>query len=74
MRKNYWNWVAILVPSIVVFSLFVFFFYIHTNIGYSDTIFGYVPMYAPAWLEALTTTLFIPFMIGFGIYDEIYGI
>jgi len=74
MRESIWNWVAILVPSIVVFSLFVFFFYILTNIGYSDTIFGYVPMYAPAWLEALTTTLFIPFMIGFGIYDEIYGI
>ena len=74
MSKKYWNWVLILVPAIIVFSIFVFLFYIHTNIGFSETIFGLVPMYAPAWLEALITTLFIPFMIGFSIYDEIYGI
>lgn len=74
MRESIWNWVLILVPSIIVFAIFVFLFYIHTNIGFSETIFGLVPMYTPAWLEALITTLFIPFMIGFSIYDEIYGI
>lgn len=74
MREFNWNWVAILVPSIAVFGLLVFLFYIHTNIGFSETIFGYMPIYAPAWLEALTTTIFIPFMIGFSIYDEIYGV
>lgn len=74
MRENIKDWLVILVPSLIVFSFFIFLFYILTNIGYSNTINGYVPMYAPAWLEALTTTLFIPFMVGFSIYDKIYEI
>lgn len=74
MRENIKDWLVILVPSFIVFSFLIFLFYILTNIGYSNTINGYVPMYAPAWLEALTTTLFIPLMVGFSIYDKIYEI
>lgn len=74
MKKDNWNWLVILVPSIIVFGILVYFFYMQTDIGFSETICGITPMYAPAWLEALVTTLFIPFMLGFSIYDKIYEI
>jgi len=72
--KRFFNWFLIVVPSVLVFSLLVYLFYIYTDIGFSETIGGYVPMYAPAWFEALVTVLFIPFITGFSIYDEIYDI
>lgn len=71
MRDINKNWFLILVPSFVAFLILVYVFYIHTNIGYSDTVLGYVTIYAPAWFEALVTTLFIPFIIGFYIHDEV---
>lgn len=68
------KWTIILVPTFLVFGLLFYLLYIHTDIGLSETICGIVPMYAPAWLEALVTTLFVPFMTGFSLYDEMYGI
>ena len=66
--------ITIIVPTVIVFAILVFLFYIHTDIGFSETINGYMPMYAPAWMEALVTTLFIPFMVGFSIYDHYYPV
>jgi len=66
--------ITIVVPTLIVFAILVFLFYVHTDIGFSETINGYMPMYAPAWMEALVTTLFIPFMIGFSIYDHYYPV
>lgn len=66
--------ITIVVPTFIVFAILVFLFYVHTDIGFSETINGYMPMYAPAWMEALVTTLFIPFMVGFSIYDHYYPV
>lgn len=68
--NNFYKNIAIYIPSIILFSLLVFLFYIHTNIGFSETINGYEPFYAPAWVEAMVTTLFVPFMIGYSIKDH----
>ena len=72
--KKFFEVVAIVVPTFIVFAILVFLFYVHTDIGFSETINGYMPMYAPAWLEALVTTLFVPFMVGVGIYDYFYPV
>jgi len=72
--KKFFEVVAIVVPTFIVFAILVFLFYVHTDIGFSETINGYMPIYAPAWLEALVTTLFVPFMVGFGIYDYFYPV
>lgn len=66
--------ITIVVPTFIVFAILVFLFYVHTDIGFSETINGLMPMYAPAWMEALVTTLFIPFMVGFSIYDHYYPV
>ena len=68
MRK-FFEVVAIAVPTSIIFTILVFLFYIHTDIGFSETINGYRPIYAPAWLEVLVTIYFVPHVIGFAIYD-----
>ena len=68
MKKNI-EAIAIIVPPLFVFLVLVFYFYVYTDIGFSETINGYRPIYAPAWLEVLVTIYFVPHVIGFAIYD-----
>ena len=68
MKKNI-EAIAIIVPPLFVFLVLVFYFYVYTDIGFSETINGYRPIYAPAWLEVLVTIYFVPHIIGFAIYD-----
>ena len=68
MKKNI-EVIAIIVPPLFVFLVLVFYFYVYTDIGFSETINGYRPIYAPAWLEVLVTIYFVPHVIGFAIYD-----
>ena len=72
--KKFFEVVAIVVPTFIVFAILFFLFYVHNDIGFYETINGYMPMYAPACFEALVTTLFVPFMTGFGIYDHFYPV
>lgn len=68
LKKNI-EAIAIIVPPLFVFLVLVFYFYVYTDIGFSETINGYRPIYAPAWLEVLVTIYFVPHVIGFAIYD-----
>lgn len=73
MKKNI-EAIAIIVPPLFVFLVLVFYFYVYTDIGFSETINGYRPIYAPAWLEVLVTIYFVPHVIGFAIYDYFHPI
>lgn len=74
MRQSIKDWLLIGVPTILALTICIILFYVVTDFGFISNYNGYTPMYAPLWFEALVTTLFIPFMVGFSIYDRIYGV
>lgn len=71
--NNFFKKTIIVVASILIFGLLVWYLYVETNIGFSNTFNGYMPIYAPAWFEALVTTLCLPTIVGYAIYDKLYA-
>ena len=74
MKQSIKDWLLISVPTIVSLTICIILFYVVTDFGFVSDYNGYTPMFAPFWLEALVTTLFITFIVGFSIYDRIYGV
>jgi len=72
MKRKIIKTILISVPTISAFVILYMLFYVITDIGLVSEYSYYVPMYAPLWFEALVTLLFVPFVIGFSIYDYLY--
>ena len=69
MRNDLKNLLRILVPSLLTFIGLYLLLYVWSDLGYSNFCLNIAPM----WFESIVTLLVVPFMVGIGIGDKVYG-
>ena len=68
--KIYFSVLKTVLSVIIITFILVYLFYIKTDIGFTCSSNGYIPIYGPLWFEVLIITISIPTFVGIIIYNK----
>lgn len=74
MKERILKLSAIIIPTTIVFSFLIYFFYIKTDMGISESYMGITPVQAPLWFEVIVFVLVITSLCAYKLYCMVYNI